>query len=89
MFTLFEGHQRRERDRNEIDRLLSAYGPDALRLVREWASSKSLSKRSRKHWRRIAHKLGGLPARSGAPRPARFALPNFNADDRSASSGLA
>jgi hypothetical protein len=85
MLSLFEVQRRRLRDRREIEMLLRAHGPDALLLAWEWAGSRSLSKRSRKHWRRIAHKLGRLSGTFGSLRAANFTLQKVNADDGAAS----
>ncbi len=58
MFNLFESQFRKEKDKGEIEALVREFGPNALSLAREWAKNPSLSKRSRKHWKRIAYKLG-------------------------------
>jgi hypothetical protein len=57
IFGWFQSKRARDKDTAEIAALRLKYGDSAKIITRDRANSGALSKRDRKHWRRIARKL--------------------------------
>ena len=56
MFSLFESRARRTKDASEILQIFKTHGENAVEILQKRGSDFSLSKRDRKHWKRLARK---------------------------------
>ena len=56
MFTLFESRERRTKDASELLHIFRTHGEDAVAVLKKRASDLSLTKKDRKHWKRLARK---------------------------------
>lgn len=55
--SLFESEYARQKDRIEVGYLREQYGEAVKTIILDRANDATLSKRDRKHWHRIAHKI--------------------------------
>lgn len=53
MFNIFANKQQRADDNYEAIMMINKYGDDAITTLQHRIADKNLSKRDRKHWRRI------------------------------------
>ena len=56
MFGFFESNYRRAKDAREVKLYFSKYGERAVDILVDRASDSGLSRRDRRHWRRLARK---------------------------------
>ncbi|ATW04483.1 hypothetical protein [Sphingorhabdus sp. YGSMI21] len=56
MFDFFETSYRRAKDAREVKSYFAKYGEQAIDILAERASDRDLSRRDRRHWRRLARK---------------------------------
>lgn len=56
MFALFESRARRTKDASEILQIFRTHGEDAVDVLKKRGADYSLTKKDRKHWKRLARK---------------------------------